>query len=58
MNEVMSWDDWLAGQKQRRLTGMQVAPEIIRREKSSSDKRLRRLYNGGRGPAITPVDKL
>ena len=34
MNEVMSWEDWLKGRR---------AP---RREFSSSDKRLRELYNG------------
>ena len=58
MNEVMSWEDWMAGRKQRRKTGMLTGPEVIRREKSSSDKRLRRLYNGQRGAAITPLDKL
>jgi hypothetical protein len=58
MNEVMSWDDWMAGRKQRRKTGMLTGPEIIRRDKSSSDKRLRRLYNGERGTPITPLDKL
>ena len=58
MNEVMSWEDWLAGRKQRRLTGLRVAPEIIRRASSSSDKRLRRLYNGERGLPFTPTEKL
>ena len=58
MNEAMSWEDWLKGRKQRRLTGMKVAPEIIRRPSSSSDKRLRRLYKGERGLPFTPTDKL
>ena len=58
MNEVMSCEDWLAGRKQRRLTGRLVAPEIIRRPSSSSDKRLRKLYNGERGLPFTPTDKL
>ena len=58
MNEVMSYEDWLAGRKQRRLTGMLVAPEIIRRPSSSSDKRLRKLYNGERGLPFTPTEKL
>jgi len=58
MNEVMSYEDWLAGRKQRRLTGMRIAPEIIRRPSSSSDRRLRRLYNGERGLRFTPTDKL
>ena len=58
MNEVMSWEDWLAGRKQGRLTGMKVAPEIIRCSSSSSDKRLRRLYKGERGLPFTPTEKL
>jgi hypothetical protein len=39
----MSWEDWLKGRRARRETGNRVAPEIIRRPSSSSDKRLRRL---------------
>jgi hypothetical protein len=54
----MSWEDWVAGRKQRRKTGMLVAPAIIRRESSSSDKRLRALYNGQRGLPFTPTDQL
>jgi hypothetical protein len=56
--EPISWEDWRAGRAQRRKTGMRVAPEIIRREKSSADRRLRRLYNGERGLPFTPTDKL
>ena len=58
MHETMKWEDWLAGRKARRLTGMKVAPEIIRRPSSSSDKRLRKIYKGERGLPFTPVDKL
>ena len=56
--QPISWEDWLAGRQQRRLTGMRVAPEIIRRASSSSDKRLRRLYDGERGLPFTPTEKL
>lgn len=49
MNEPMRWEDWLAGRRARRETGNRVAPEIIRRPSSSSDKRLRRLFRGERG---------
>jgi uncharacterized protein (DUF433 family) len=38
MNEVMSWEDWLKGRRARRETGNKVAPEIIRRPSSSSDR--------------------
>ena len=47
--EPMRWEDWLAGRRARRETGNRVAPEIIRRPSSSSDRRLRQLYNGERG---------
>jgi hypothetical protein len=49
MNEVISWEDWLKGRRARRETVNKVAPEIIRRPSSSSDRRLRQLYNGERG---------
>jgi hypothetical protein len=58
MNEVMSWEDWNAGRKARRKTGLRVAPEVIRRESSSSDKRLRELYDGERGLPFTPTEEL
>ncbi len=58
MNEPMRWEDWLAGRKQRRKTGMLVAPEVIQRPASSADKRLRRLYQGKRGLPFTPTENL
>lgn len=45
----ISWEDWLKGRRARRESGNRVAPEIIRRPISSSDPRLRRLFNGERG---------
>ena len=49
MNEFMNWEDWLKGRRARRETGNKVAPEIIRRPSSSSDRRRRKLFNGERG---------
>lgn len=49
MNEPISYEDWLKGRRRRRELGNLVAPEIIRRKSSSSDRRLRKLYNGERG---------
>jgi len=49
LNEPMRWEDWLKGRRARRQTGNRVAPEIIRRSRSSSDKRLRKLFHGERG---------
>jgi hypothetical protein len=58
MDEVMSWEDWLAGHRARRETGEKVAPGIIRREASSSDKRLRELYEGERALPFKKTDQL
>lgn len=58
INEVMSWEDWLKGRRARRETGNRVAPEIIRRPSSSSDKRLRKLFNGERGLPFKKTEEL
>ena len=54
----LRWEDWLKGRRARRETGNRVAPEIIRRPSSSSDKRLRRLFNGERGPPFKKTQEL
>jgi len=58
MNEPMRWADWLAGRRARRETGQRVAPGIIRRASSSSDQRLRRLFDGERGLPFKATDEL
>lgn len=58
MSEPLSWEDWLKGRRYRRELGNRVAPGIIRRKSSSSDQRLRALFNGERGLPFTPTDKL
>ena len=58
MNEPMSWEDWLKGRRARRETGNRVAPEIIRRPTSSSDRRLRKLFNGERGLPFKKTEEL
>lgn len=54
----ISWEDWLAGRRARRETGNRVAPEIIRRPCSSSDRRLRRLFKGERGLPFKKAEEL
>lgn len=54
----MPWEDWLAGRRARRETGRRVAPEIIRRATSSSDQRLRNLFQGERGLPFTRTEDL
>ena len=58
MNEPMRWEDWLKGRRARRETGIKVAPGVIRRSSSSSDRRLRKLYNGERGLPFTKTEDL
>ena len=54
----IGWDDWLKGRRARRETGNRVAPEIIRRPSSSSDRRLRKLFNGERGSPFKRTEEL
>ena len=58
MNEVMSWEDWLKGRRWRRELGNRVAPEVIQRQRGSSDRRLRKLFKGRRGLPFTPTEEL
>lgn len=54
----ISWADWLAGRRARRETGNRVAPEVIRRRSSSSDRRLRKLFQGERGLPFKKAEEL
>ena len=54
----ISWADWLKGRRARRESSKLVAPGIIRRRSSSSDRRLKKLFNGERGLPFTPIEKL
>ena len=54
----ISYADWLKGRRYRRELGNRVAPGVIRRKTSSSDRRLKKLFNGERGLPFTPTEKL
>jgi hypothetical protein len=54
----ISWADWLKGRCACRESSKLVAPGVIRRKSSSSDRRLKRLFNGERGLPFTPTEKL
>jgi hypothetical protein len=58
MNEPISYEDWLKGRRARREGGELVARKIIRREWSSSDKRLRKEFGGERGLPFTRTEEL
>jgi hypothetical protein len=55
---AISWEDWLKGRRARRESSKLVAPGVIRRKSSSSDRRLKKLYKGERGLPFTPTEKL
>ena len=54
----MGYQDLLRGRRARRETSKLVAQGIIRRQRSSKDRRLRKLFNGERGLPFTPTEKL
>ena len=58
IDKPISWEDWLRGRRARRETSQLVAPGITRRQSSSKDRKLRKLFNGERGLPFTPTEKL
>ncbi len=54
----ISYQDWLRGRRLRRELSKRVAPGIVRRQSSSSDRRLRKLFEGERGLPFTPTENL
>lgn len=58
LDRPVSWEDWLAGRRARRRASKEVAPGTIRRARSSSDRRLRRLFKGERGLPFPPDEQL
>jgi hypothetical protein len=55
---LISYQDWLKGRRWRRELSQRTAPGVLRRPSSSSDRRLRKLFNGQRGLPFTPTEKL
>jgi hypothetical protein len=55
---AISYEDWLKGRRARRESSQLVAPGILRRENSSKDRRLKKLFKGERGLPFTPTEKL
>ena len=54
----ISWADWLKGRRARRESSQLVAPGINRRKTSSSDRRLKKLFNGERGLPFKKTEEL
>jgi len=47
-----TWNEWQASRQARRSAAKRVGPAVIRRNESSSDRRLRAEFAGQRGPAF------
>jgi hypothetical protein len=54
----ISYEDWLKGRRFRRQVCQLVAPGVVRRKSSSSDRRLKRLFKDERGLPFTPTEEL
>ncbi len=48
------WQEWLDSRAARRAVSKKIGPPVSRRKTSSSDKRLRSLFKGERGPEFGP----
>jgi hypothetical protein len=58
IDRPLSWEDWQKGRRARRELSQRVAPGVIRRAESSSDRRLREAFKGERGLPFVPTDQL
>jgi hypothetical protein len=53
VKQTVTWEDWVTGREARRILSRRLAGGSTRRESSSSDRRLRKLFNGKRGPSFS-----
>jgi len=47
-----TWEEWQQSRAARRAATDRITPASVRRKRSSSDARLRKTYNGRRGPKV------
>jgi hypothetical protein len=45
-----TWEEWRQSRAARRAVADRIGPQVVRRRESSSDRRLRRAFDGRRGP--------
>lgn len=53
MKTSWTWNEWKQERAARRAASDRVAPGPCRRSESSSDRRLRRAFDGQRGPDLS-----
>jgi len=44
------WQEWMESRDARRAEALKIGPPVCRRKSSSSDKQLKALFQGKRGP--------
>jgi hypothetical protein len=45
-----TWEEWQASRAKRRAVAAKIGPPVVRRRESSSDSKLRKAFDGERGP--------
>jgi len=50
MKTSWTWEEWMASRPARQALARSIGPAVIRRKRSSSDRRLKALFNGRRAP--------
>lgn len=50
MKVSWTWEEWQASRDARRAVALKTGPRVCRRKAGSSDKRLRKCFDGKRGP--------
>ncbi len=50
LKTAWTWEEWQHSRKARRAATDRITPCSVRRKRSSSDKRLRAVFDGRRGP--------
>jgi hypothetical protein len=52
-----TWEEWQASRAKRRAVAAKIGPPVVRRRESSSDSKLRKAFDGERGPRFTQTDQ-
>ncbi|MBL8026790.1 MAG: hypothetical protein JNL74_10290 [Fibrobacteres bacterium] len=50
MKTSWTWEEWMSSRATRKAIADKYGPPVTRRKESSSDRRLRKAFNGERAP--------
>lgn len=57
MKTSWTWEEWMASRPARQALARSIGPAVIRRKRSSSDRRLKALFDGRRAPRENPPNE-